>query len=132
MPHILVVEDDKMNATLFEVILRRRGGFTVTVTEDPLQVIDLARKKSIDLVIMDVSLSNSFLNGKAVDGLEISRVLKQDPVTKHIPILLATAHSMQGVREKFLAESKADDYISKPITDQKQLIERVKHYLPPA
>ncbi len=129
MPHILVVEDDKMNATLFDVILRRRGGFEVTLTEDPSKIIELARKKLVDLVIMDVSLSNSVLNGKAVDGLEISRTLKQDPTTAHIPIILATAHSMQGVREKFLAESKADDYISKPITDQKQLVEQVKKHL---
>jgi two-component system cell cycle response regulator DivK len=129
MPHVVVVEDDKMNARLFEAILRRRGGFEVTITEDVATVIELASTKAADLIIMDVSLSNSQFDGKAMDGLEITRKLKDDPLTADVPVILATAHVMRGDRERFLAASKADDYVSKPILDQAGLVEKVNQFI---
>ncbi len=136
---ILIVEDDPMNAKLFQLVLTRKGNHTIEITEDPTRVIDAIRAELVDLVIMDVSLSNSQLDGKPVDGLEITRRLKSDPTTRHVPVLLATAHAMKGSREKFLRDSGADDYISKPIVSAEELIRRIddliskrKHALPPA
>ena len=136
---ILIIEDDPMNAKLFQIVLTRKGGFQVEVTEDASYVLREVRTGSVDLVIMDISLSNSELDGKPVDGLEITRRLKADPGTRQVPVLLATAHAMTGSREKFLRESGADDYISKPIIDSGELIQRVEslimkgsHVVPPA
>jgi CheY-like chemotaxis protein len=126
---ILVVEDDPMNAKLFELILARRAGYEVAVTEDPAHVLEEARQGRVDLVIMDVSLSNSTWNGKPVDGLAITRALRTDPAAGKVPVLLATAHAMKGSREKFLADSGADDYISKPIISADELIARVRGLL---
>jgi len=123
---ILVVEDDPMNAKLFQLILARRAGFEVVVTEDPAYVIEEARSGRAALVIMDVSLSNSTYQGAPVDGLAITRILKRDPRARHVPVVLATAHAMKGSREKFLADSGADDYVSKPIMSADDLIERVR------
>jgi CheY-like chemotaxis protein len=135
----MIIEDDPMNAKLFQLVLARKGGFEVEVTEDPAHVLREVRSGSVDLIIMDVSLSNSVLDGKPVDGLEITRRLKADPGTSQVPVLLATAHAMKGSREKFLRESGADDYISKPIIDSDELIQRVetliakgRHAVPPA
>jgi two-component system cell cycle response regulator DivK len=136
---ILVVEDDPMNAKLFQLILARKAGYDVEVTENPERVFERARSGAVDLIIMDVSLSNSEWNGAPVDGLEISRRLKQDSGTQRIPILLATAHAMKGSKESFLKASGADDYISKPIVSADELVDRVRtliekrnHALPPA
>ena len=129
MARVLVVEDDKMNARLFEVILRRRGGFEVIVTENVPELLRLAANRSVDLVLMDVSLSNSEHEGRAMDGIQITRMLKDDPATAHIPVILATAHAMRGDRERFLEASKADDYIAKPVLDQEKLIEKVQAFL---
>jgi CheY-like chemotaxis protein len=126
---ILVVEDDPMNAKLFELILARRAGYEVTITEEPSHVFEEARQGRVDLVIMDVSLSNSTWNGTPVDGLAITRALKNDPASGKVPVLLATAHAMKGSREKFLADSGADDYISKPIISADELIARVRGLL---
>lgn len=123
---ILVVEDDPMNAKLFQLILARKAGYQVEVTESPALVFERARSGAVDLIIMDVSLSNSEIDGEAVDGLEISRRLKRDPVAGRIPILLATAHAMKGSRESFLRSSGADDYISKPIVSADDLIARIQ------
>ena len=123
---ILVVEDDPMNAKFFELTLKRRGHFDVIVTEDADQVLGLAREGSIDMVIMDVSLCNSYYNGERVDGLTLSRLIKRDASTREIPILLATAHAMKGEQEAFLKESEADGYLSKPVIDPDEFIKKVK------
>jgi two-component system cell cycle response regulator DivK len=126
---ILVVEDDAMNAKLFQLLLTRKAGYQVEVTEDPALVFQRARSGEVDLIIMDVSLSNSVWEGKPVDGLEISRQLKRHPDSAKIPILLATAHAMKGSRENFLRASGADDYISKPILSSEKLIQRIETLL---
>jgi two-component system cell cycle response regulator DivK len=122
---ILIVEDDAMNAKLFDLILTRKAGFQVEITEDTDRVRARAREGSVDVIILDVSLSNSRWEGVPVDGLEICRRLKRDPVTAGIPVLLATAHAMKGAREKFLSESGADEYISKPIVSADDLIDMI-------
>jgi len=122
---IMVVEDDPMNAKFFELTLKRRGHFDVIVTEDADQVLALAREGSIDMVIMDVSLCNSYYNGERVDGLTLSRLIKRDASTREIPILLATAHAMKGEQEAFLKESEADGYLSKPVIDPDEFIKKV-------
>jgi CheY-like chemotaxis protein len=118
-----------MNAKLFQLILARKAGFAVEVTEDPAHVLEVVRAGGADLIIMDVSLSNSAWDGVPVDGLEITRRLKLDPEARHVPILLATAHAMKGSKEKFLQESGADDYISKPIVSADELIQRIQTLL---
>jgi len=136
---ILIVEDDPMNAKLFELLLTRRGRYAVEVTEDPAHVVEEARNGRADCIIMDVSLAHSEMDGRPVDGLAIARRLKTDPATRAVPILLATAHAMKGSREKFLRESCADDYISKPIVSAEELLQRIEtliekldHAAPPA
>jgi len=135
----MIVEDDPMNAKLFQLVLTRKGNYSIEITEDPSQVIREIKEGTVDLVIMDVSLSNSQLDGKPVDGLQITRRLKSDPATRHVPVLLATAHAMKGSKEKFLKESGADDYISKPIVSAEELLQRIEsliskrgHAVPPA
>lgn len=136
---ILVVEDDTMNAKLFQLILTRAAQFEVEITEDPAHVVDVVRNGRVDLIIMDVSLSNSLWDGTPVDGLEITRRLRANPETRNVPILLATAHAMKGSRERFLSNSGADDYISKPIVSADELVGKIRallekkvHDAPPA
>ncbi len=136
---IMIVEDDPMNAKLFQLVLTRKGNYAIEITEDPDHLIREIKAGTVDLVIMDVSLSNSQMDGKPVDGLEITRRLKSDPATRRIPVLLATAHAMKGSKEKFLKESGADDYISKPIVSADELLQRIEaliakrdHAVPPA
>jgi len=123
---ILIVEDDATNAKLFDLILTRKAAFQVEITEDPERVRARALEGSVDVIILDVSLSNSVWGGVRVDGLEICRRLKRDPKTAGIPVLLATAHAMKGAREKFLSESGADEYISKPIVSSDELIDMIR------
>jgi two-component system, cell cycle response regulator DivK len=132
MRRALVVEDDAHNAMLFRKLLEKRCGCTVTVTESVGEILELCRAGSVELVIMDVSLNNSRWEDRPISGVEICRLLKQEPATAHIPVILATAHAMRGDAESLLQESGADDYVAKPILDHEEFVTRIRTRLPEA
>ncbi len=125
MRRVFVVEDDPHNALLFRKLLERRGGFTVTVTESAPAVIEAARRGDVDLIILDVSLTNTSWQGEPVNGIELCRILKADPATAGVPTVLATAHAMRGDAESFVTQSGADGYVSKPILDHAAFIQQM-------
>ncbi len=129
MIHVVVVEDDPHNAVLFRKILEKRAGFRVTVTESPVELLELVRSGGARLVIMDVSLTNSRWEGRAVSGVDLCRLLRADPATAGVPIVLATAHAMRGDAESLLRESGADDYVPKPIADHEAFVQQVRRLL---
>jgi CheY-like chemotaxis protein len=132
MKTVLIVEDDQVNARVFSKILTKRGGLSVKHTEDVEEVIQIARNHEADLILMDVSLARSVYQGQSVDGIKITQILKADPETAKLPIILVTAHAMAGDREDFLAQSGADSYISKPVVDHQAFVNQIKDLLPPS
>lgn len=129
MPTVLIVEDDPLNLRVFTKILSKGGGLEVRSTEDTEEVLHLARLGEIDVILMDVSLKHSTYKGQAVDGIKITQMLKTDPQTASLPVILLTAHAMERDRDNFLKQSLADGYIAKPIADTQQFITQVREWL---
>jgi two-component system, cell cycle response regulator DivK len=131
MPHkILIVEDDAINVKFMKVVLVRKGGYEVQVSEDVEEILDLVAHGGFSAIIMDISLSRSTYEGKKVDGVFITKLLKSKPETAGVPVILATAHAMFGDRERFMAETGAEHYISKPIHDPDHFLAEVRKVLP--
>lgn len=130
MKTVLIVEDDLINARVFSKILTKRGGLAVKHTENVDEVMEIAQARGADIILMDVSLSRSVYKGKPVDGIKITQMLKADPQTASLPIILVTAHAMEGDRENFLKQSGADGYISKPVVDHQQFVDQIVALLP--
>ena len=126
MPRILVVEDNPLVAKFYRLALERAGGFEVTCSEDVDAILSQVAASAFDAVIMDVSLRNCRYDGKALDGLALVRLIRQTPQGEKVPILLATAHAMEGDRQRLLAASGADAYLEKPIFDPQVLIDRIQ------
>lgn len=126
MKTVLLVEDDLVNARVFSKILTKRGGLAVRHTEDVEEVMAIARSGEVDVVLMDVSLAHSMYQGKPMDGIKITQRLKADPATANLPVILVTAHAMDGDRETFLNQSGADGYISKPVIDHEGFVNQIK------
>ena len=125
MTTVLIVEDDPINLRVFSKILTKRGGLQVKGTEIVEEVLQYAQSGAIDAVLMDVALANSIYQGQPVDGIKITQMLKADPETANLPVILVTAHAMEGDRESFLNQSGADGYISKPVVDHDAFIQQI-------
>lgn len=106
MTTILLVEDNEMNRDMLSRRLIRRG-YEVLIAEDGATGLRLAHTATPALILMDLSLPD-------IDGLEVTRRLKADASTNHIPIIVLTAHAMMGDRQQSLAAG-SDDYDIKPV-----------------
>ncbi|MEM7760036.1 MAG: response regulator [Cyanobacteria bacterium P01_A01_bin.40] len=125
MTTVLIVEDDPINLRVFSKILTKRGGLQVIGTEIVEEVLQYAQSGEIDVILMDVALANSIYQGKPVDGIRITQMLKADADTANLPVILVTAHAMEGDRENFIKQSGADGYISKPVVDHEAFIQQI-------
>ena len=103
---ILLVEDNEMNRDMLSRRLQRKG-YQVVIAEDGGQGVDMARKETPDVILLDMSLP-------VIDGWTAARELKAGDGTSAIPIIALTAHAMSGDREKAL-EAGCDDYDTKPV-----------------
>lgn len=103
---ILIIEDDLLNMKLFTSILKMEGFVTIEAHEAELG-LELAKKYQPDLILMDIQLPG-------MDGLQATRIIKNDPALQHIPVVALTAHAMEGDDRKAYAAG-CSGYISKPI-----------------
>ena len=99
-------------------------------TENVEEVLQFANSGEVDIILMDVSLANSVYEGQPVDGIKITQMLKANPETAELPVILVTAHAMQGDRENFLKQSGADGYISKPVVDHQKFVDDIAAMMP--
>jgi two-component system, cell cycle response regulator DivK len=119
MPKILLVEDNEMNRDMLSRRLQRKG-YDVVIAEDGEQALTLARLEEPDLILMDVSLP-------AMDGWQVTRLLKGAHDTRHIPVIALTAHALSSDREKAF-EVGCDDYDTKPV-EFGRLSEKIENLL---
>lgn len=104
-PLVLLAEDNDINiATLYDFLEFR--GCKIIIAHDGLEAVKMAKEHMPDLILMDVQMPN-------MDGLEATRLLREDPSTINIPIIALTGLAMSGDRERCLAAG-ASDYLSKP------------------
>ena len=104
---ILIVEDNKTDVRLLKDILER-SGYETYQTGDGLEAISLALTHSPDLILMDIQLPE-------ISGLEVTRRLRGDNRSRHIPIVAVTAFAM-GWHQREALDIGCDAYISKPIS----------------
>lgn len=128
---VAIVEDHPLVSKFYRMALERAGGFDCLVTEDVPAMVAEIEAGRIDLVILDVSLSEAVWEGRRIDGIELARLLRERAAARgrRLPVLLATAHAMAGDRERLLAASGADDYLEKPVYEAEQLVAKVRRLL---
>ena len=106
MATVLIVEDNPANMTL-ATFLVQSAGHTVISATDAEAGLTLARAEQPGLILMDIQLPG-------MDGLEATRQLKRDAVTRAIPVFALTALAMKGDEERIRAAG-CDGYIAKPL-----------------
>jgi len=116
---ILVIEDEPDIAEVLQYNLEKEG-FDVETARRGDTGFDAVRRDNPDLILLDLMLPG-------IDGLELTRMLKRDPLTSRLPIVMITARGEEVDRIVGL-ELGADDYISKPFSPR-EVVLRVKAVL---
>jgi two-component system alkaline phosphatase synthesis response regulator PhoP len=114
-PKILFVEDDLSLQKSISYILEKEG-FDVVCSKTGEEAVELARKESPDLILLDLILPG-------IDGFDVCELLKKDSQTEKIFIIMLTGRGMVNEIVKGL-ELYADDYITKPF-EPKILLARI-------
>ena len=119
MPKILLVEDNENNRDFLSRRLQRKG-YVVLAAYDGEQGYALTESEKPDLILMDISLPG-------MDGWQVTRLLKANHSTRHIPIIVLTAHALVSDRAKAF-EAGCADYQTKPV-DFARLTEKIERLL---
>ena len=119
MAKILLVEDNESSRDALARRLERRG-YQVVLATDGQQAVSVGRSAKPDLILMDLGLP-------VIDGWEATRQLKNDTLTRDIPIIVLSAHAMTNDREQALAAG-GDDFDTKPVRFQ-PLLEKIESLL---
>lgn len=116
---ILVVDDSEQNIELLEAMLAPQG-YAITTARDGEQALKLVTETLPDLVLLDVMMPK-------LDGFEVTRQVRENPITTGIPILMLTALRELSDKVRGL-ELGADDFLSKPF-NRVELVARVRSLL---
>jgi CheY-like chemotaxis protein len=119
--HVLVVDDTRSFLTAARDYLELRG-YAVSTAGGGSEAIASVQAQPPDLILMDIQMPE-------MDGLTVTRTLREDPAAAQIPVIALTALAMPGDRERCLAAGMVD-YCTKPISLQ-QLSQVVAKYLGP-
>ena len=109
MKKILIVDDQPQIRELVAITLQL-SSYQILLAENGQQAIEIAQTEHPDVILLDV-----MLDGSDLDGLEVCRRLKKNPATEDIPIVLLTAHGQMSDLEAGKAAG-ADDYFTKPFS----------------
>lgn len=121
--NVLLVEDDFINQKFMKVLLTRIG-WNVQTASNGREAVNLYEPGRFDAVIMDGQMPE-------MSGFEASAAIREIEKTRgtgRVPIIALTAYAMKGDREKFISAGM-DDYISKPVQNEKILIETLRKYI---
>ena len=113
---ILIVDDEPLNVDYLEQELESLG-FTTDTAANGLEALGRVAAAPPDLVLLDVMMPG-------MDGISALRVLKEDPETRLIPVVLMTALNSVEDRVRGI-EAGADDFLSKPV-DERELLARIR------
>src|ERR1700679_2904652 len=118
-PTVLIVDDEATNRKLLDSLLRPEGYVTRTANsgEDALASVKL---QPPDLILLDVMMPG-------MDGYEVAKILKTDPTTLHIPIIMVSARTDSGALLDGL-NAGAEEFLTKPI-NRAELWLRVRNLL---
>ena len=104
---VLIVEDNELNLRLFRDLLEAHGADVRTI-RDAREALEAIRGFMPQLVIMDIQLPH-------ISGVELIRMMKDDPLLDAIPVMAVTAYAGKG-DEGRVRQAGADAYVSKPIS----------------
>lgn len=128
MKKLIVVEDDRITQQFYNMFFNKYG-YSTLITDNGDTVLDTLINEDIGLILMDINLSNTYLNNEKIDGIKLSQTIKSDDRLKNIPLVLVTASSLSSQLKYFLEETQAEEIITKPILDYSRFLNKINYYI---
>jgi DNA-binding response OmpR family regulator len=116
--HVLIVEDSRTQALRIQLELQRHG-LEIQIAETGTAGLKSALQRPPDAIVLDIELPG-------MNGYTLCRMLKADPRTARIPIIMLTRHDQADETLKGL-QVGADDYIPKDTFAEQNLVESLRH-----
>jgi two-component system, cell cycle sensor histidine kinase and response regulator CckA len=116
---ILIVDDERQNRQLMEVMLAPEG-FLLESAESGEEALQLAVARPPDLILLDIMMPH-------MDGYQVAARIKANTATRNIPIIMVTALTDRDARMRGLSAG-AEDFVTKPV-DRAELCVRVRNLL---
>jgi CheY-like chemotaxis protein len=104
---LVLIVDDNLDAREMYALYLEHAGFRAVEAADGETAIAMARNDKPSVILMDATMPR-------LDGWEAARLLKADPETRHIPVIMLTAHAFTEHRER-AAKVGADAFLAKPV-----------------
>ena len=116
---VLIVDDQLDNRDMLAAMLQQEG-YRTTQAAGGMEAMDLIAAEAPQLILLDVSMPD-------MDGYAVASLLKADPKTSGIPIIMVTAHTGRGARVVGL-HAGVEEYLTKPV-DAPELLLKVRNLL---
>ncbi len=121
-PTILHVEDNEFNRKIVRDLLARTS-YRLVEAVDGEAGVQMALREPPDLALIDIQLPR-------MSGLEVTRRLRTEPATAHVPIIVITSFALSGDDQR-AREAGASHYLSKPYSPR-ELLEAIRRLAPEA
>jgi putative two-component system response regulator len=119
LPKVLCIDDEPVNLKLYEVMLEKRG-YEAILAESGAEGLEKINTEHVDIVVLDIMMPG-------MNGFEVCTLIKGNPSTQHIPVVMVTAVADRKARVMGL-EAGANDFLSKPV-DYIELLVRIQNLL---
>lgn len=117
---LFIVDDEQINIRVARKYLKSWGFEKIDSTSDPTEAVERIEREQPDLLLLDIMMPD-------ISGLEILEQLRAKPTTRHLPVIILTAHVEDDVRHEAMLRG-ANDFLAKPI-DPLELKPRVTNVL---
>jgi CheY-like chemotaxis protein len=119
LPKVLVVDDDRDLADVYSLVLATEG-YETGIANNGIEAVKAIRDDNADVVLLDIKMP-------LLDGLSVCKIVKEDPVTSMVPVIIMSASEMLLTEAR---HSRADAVIAKPfdITTLIDTVDRLTHH----
>lgn len=124
MKKLLIVEDDHIMRQFYSILFQRNG-FESFISDNGDAIIEYLNNEYVSLIILDINLNNTYLNGKQINGLMLLSAIKQIKQCDKIPIVLVTAHTLPLNNDTPGLSSSNEVWVTKPIANYSEFVNKI-------
>ena len=124
----MIVEDDQIMRQFYSILFQRNG-FDIFISENGVDIIQHLNNECFDLIIIDINLNNTYLNGEQINGLVLLGVIRQIESVKKTPVVLVTANSFPLTDNIAFSEDSIELIITKPIVNYTEFINKINEII---